>query len=218
MNRKACCYGKTLLCISGERRKIHITFKTDLEERCWAPWEAGSRGCPPHLSRQNSFLLFKDLAGAPESKGGHHPAGCRSTYWCALLCLAGLYLEWPLQGTKSISLTSPSGHQCPTALASPKERILQSWSSFFAWFCISTGGEDWAPWGSPGNSGPQYQQRWGCSVINVHSLVHGLASAWVTYKPGKFLVLGLYSCRTSIPPPSASPSPPLWVRPHNAHK
>lgn len=42
------------------------------------------------------------------------------------------------------SLTSPSGHQHPTDLASPKERILQSWSSFFAWFCVSTGGEDWA--------------------------------------------------------------------------
>lgn len=66
MNRKACCYGKTLLCISGERRKIHITLKGDLEQRCSVSQEAGSWGCPPHLRRQNSSLLFKALAGVPE--------------------------------------------------------------------------------------------------------------------------------------------------------
>lgn len=38
-----------------------------------------------------------------QSKGGHCPAGCKSIYWCSLLCLDGLDLEWPLQGTKSIS-------------------------------------------------------------------------------------------------------------------
>lgn len=107
MNRKACCYGKTLLCISGERRKTHITSRSDLAERCSAPRQAGSRGCPPRLRRQNGFLLFKDLAGAPESKGGHHPAGCRSIHPCALLCLAGLYLKGGHCRGQKASLSPP---------------------------------------------------------------------------------------------------------------
>lgn len=49
---------KTLLCISGETRKIHITLKSDLEERCSALREAESRGCPPRLRRQRMAPCF----------------------------------------------------------------------------------------------------------------------------------------------------------------
>lgn len=180
MHRKACCYGKTLLCISEERRKIHISLKSALEQRCSAPQEAGSRGCPPHLRRQNSSLLSKDLAGVAE-KGWAPSCWVQVHLRCAL---DGLHHKSGHCRGQKASLTSPSGHQHRTDLASPKERILQSWSSFFAWFCISTGGEGPGSLGLTETGGPQYQQseaaQWSMSIPCSWT-----ASAQVTYKPGK---------------------------------
>lgn len=175
-----------VLCISGERKKIHITLKSDLEERCSAPQEAESRSCPPQLRSRNGSLLLKELAGVPQHERGHHAVGCRYIYWCALscltcpVCIACLHLQhvWGDKAHRIYHpLISPSSHKNPIDLTSPKEIILQPCSSLFAWFSISMGGEDLALWGSQESNAPQSQQNWACSVTNVHNLFKP-ASVW----------------------------------------
>lgn len=224
MQGMAGSYRKTLLRIPGERKKDPYHFKEWLRAEVLSTTGGWKQGLPTPVEEPERPAALERLGWstpvqlrAPSPWTRVHLPMCSLVprlpwvHCLLMLCVADAGQKKPAE---QIPLTSPSSQQNPIDLTSPKEIILQPWSSLFAWSSVSMGGEDLALWGSHENSAPWHQQEWD----HVHRLFVDLPQhGRLTHQEGCF-ALGLYSCWTSVSPHPASPSPTLCVRPRDAHK